>query len=141
MPNANVIDMIDDDDTLTVSWPRAENLNFLEGYRVFFTTISQGTLSSRRRRQATSTVNVNPDKTSAEIDFQAFSRYMVDVSAVYNPPPDRNEVLVVLLPTTTFTTPQRRKIRVATKQGSKFGGSRVKRFGGIVNSWSVWGAL
>ena len=115
MPNARVNDNTVGN-TLTVSWPSADNRNFLGGYRVSFTTISQGTLSSRRRRQtmATSSKDVGRDETMTQIDFQAFSMYMVNVSAIYNPPPDRNEVLVALLPTANFTTPQRRKIRVAT---------------------------
>ena len=111
MPSERVTNTIVGD-TLTVSWPPAENLNYLRGYRVFFTATSLVTPSSRRRRQTTSPVNVGPDQTSTQIGFQPFSTYTVDVSAVYNPPPNANdhEVLVGLLPTTTFTTPERCKL-------------------------------
>ena len=108
MPNAHVtISTVGN--TLTVSWPTAEKSSFLRGYRLFFTVISLVTLSARRHRQTTSPVNVGPDQTSTQIDFQPFSTYTVNVSAVYNPPPNAIEVLVDLLPTTTFVTPERRK--------------------------------
>ena len=109
MPSARVTNTVVGD-TLTVSWPPAEKLNYLRGYCVFFTVTSLATLSSRRCRRTTSSVNVGPDQTSTQIDFQPFSTYTVRVSAMYNPPPNGSEVLVDLLPITTFTTPQRRKI-------------------------------
>ena len=49
-------------------------------------------------------IEVPPDRTCIPLMFSAFTYYMVDVDAVYAPPPDANNVTVRLLPTTTFTT-------------------------------------
>lgn len=111
MPETTVVNNVVGD-RLTVSWPRAENSNFLGGYHVFFTFTSLVTQSAHRRRQITSPVRVDPDQTSADIDFQPFSMYNVSVSAVYNPPSGPSEVLVALLPTATFMTPERGKSHV-----------------------------
>ena len=92
---------------LMVSWPAPTNRNFLIAYRVSFTT-SQPT---RRRTQTpgrtVTLIEISPDRTSTLLMFSAFTDYMVDVDAVYAPPPDASNVTVRLLPTTTFRTPER----------------------------------
>ena len=47
--------------------------------------------------------------TSTILPFTPFLNFTVDVDAVYAPPPDGDRVFIPLLPSTTFTTPQRRK--------------------------------
>ena len=89
-------------DMLTVSWPTPDNTNFLVAYSVSFTK------SSHSQRQ-TSSVEVPAGTTSTTLPFTAFTVYTVDVDAIYAPPPDGNRVSINLLPTTQFTTPQRRK--------------------------------
>ena len=90
-------------DMLTVSWPTPNNTNFLIVYRV-----SYSTSSARSRRQA-SPIDVSAGMTSATLPFIAFTNYTVDVDAIFAPPPDGRSVTVNLLPSTMFTTPQRRK--------------------------------
>ena len=111
MPAARVTVGIGANDTLTVSWPAPENKNFLRAYIISYTSTTRSTSSRRRRRQAgtLTTLRVSADITSTQLRFQIFSSYMVDVSAVYAPPPSNDEVTVILLPTTTFTTPGQRK--------------------------------
>ena len=111
MPAARVTNNIGAGDTLTVSWPTPENVNFLRVYVVSYTSGTRPTPSGRRQRQAGTpmSMNVSATMTRAVLLFQPFSNYMVDVSAVYAPPPSGNEVAVILLPTTTFTTPERSK--------------------------------
>lgn len=88
---------------LTVSWTAPPNQNFLMGYRVRYTT------GSARSRRQTSSVEVSAGTTSTPLPFTAFTSYTVDVDAIYTPPPDGNREFIILLPSTTFTTPQRRK--------------------------------
>ena len=112
MPAARVAESVVGN-TLTVTWPAPENVNFLMSYRVSYTTTSRLTPSGRRRRQTSAPMTL-PDipvtgMRSATLPFQAFSNYSVDVLAVYNPPPSGDEVTVILLPTTNFPTPERRK--------------------------------
>ena len=111
MPAARVENNVGAHDVLTVSWPAPENVNFLRVYVVSYTNTTRSMPSGRRRRQAGTpmSMNVSATMTSAVLPFQPFSNYMVDVSAVYAPPPSGNEVAVILLPTTTFTTPERGK--------------------------------
>ena len=105
-PQAVVNNSVGPNDVLTISWPAPENTNFLVAYRVSFSTSS-----ARRRRQA-STIEVPAGINNTTLPFIAFTDYAVDVDAVYAPPPDRNRVFVNLLPSTTFTTPQRRKNQI-----------------------------
>ena len=105
MPEAKVTNTTTGDE-LTVSWPAATNLNFLDSYRVSYTTSTPGS-STRRRRQA-SPVVVPSGQTSARINFTPYTDYMVSVEAVYTPPPDGTTVTVPLLPTTTFRSEERR---------------------------------
>ena len=105
MPGARVSNE-SNGNVLTVSWPPATNMNFLSFYLVSYTTSTPGS-STRRRRQA-SPVVVPSDQTSAEIDFTPYTDYMVDVDAVYTPPPGGNTVTVPLLPTTAFRSEERR---------------------------------
>ena len=95
-------DNVGPNDVLTISWPTPDNTNFLVAYSVSFTR------SSRSRRQ-TSPVEVPAGTTNAMLPFTAFTDYTVDVDAIYAPPPDGIRVSINLLPTTRFTTPQRRK--------------------------------
>ena len=95
------------DDVLTVSWPPATNLNFLDSYRVSYTTSTPGSSTRRRRQASPITVPVPSDQTSTQIDFTPYTDYMVDVDALYTPPPDGNTVTVPLLPTTTFRSQER----------------------------------
>ena len=111
MPAARVENNIGARDVLTVSWPAPENVNFLRVYIVSYTNTTRSSSNGRRRRQAGTpmSMNVSATMTRAVLQFQPFSNYMVNVSAVYAPPPSGNEVAVALLPTTTFTTPERGK--------------------------------
>ena len=109
MPAARVTVDIGAGDWLTVSWPPPDNMDFLSAYIVFYTSTTRSTSSGRRRRQAGTMFNVSASMTSTTLRFQPFSNYTVNVSAVYAPPPSGNEVAVILLPTTTFTTPERGK--------------------------------
>ena len=65
--------------------------------------------SSHKQRQTPSPIDVHSDTTSAALKFRPFSDYTVDVNAVFAPPPDTVDVVVPLLPTTFFSTPERRK--------------------------------
>lgn len=111
MPAARVTNNIGAGDRLTVSWPLPENENFLRVYIVSYTTTTLSTSSGHRRRQADTpmSMNISTDMTSTSLPFQPFSNYMVTVSAVYAPPPSGDEVAVILLPNTTFSTPERSK--------------------------------
>ena len=102
-PQAIVTNNVGPNDVLIVSWPAPSNTNFLMAYHVSFTT------SSARSRRQISTMEVPASTNSTTLPFTAFTNYTVDVDAIYAPPPDGNRVSINLLPTTKFTTPQRRK--------------------------------
>ena len=105
LPNAQVMDTVSGT-SITFSWPVPENVNFLMNYRVSYSSTPIST-SKRRRRQSPSSdsLTVSADMRSTDLVFQPYSRYMVDVDAIYNPPYSGN-VTVRLLPTTPITTPQ-----------------------------------
>ena len=92
--------------SITFSWPAPENVNFLMNYRVAYSSTPIST-SKRRRRQSLSSdiLTVPADMRSTDLVFQPYSRYIVRVDAIYNPP-NSGEVTVRLLPTTPITTPQ-----------------------------------
>ena len=100
---AVVTNSVSPNDVLTISWPAPSNTNFLVAYHVSFTT---GSAHSRRQ---TSHVEVPAGTTNTMLPFTAFTDYTVNVDAIYAPPPDGIRVSINLLPTTRFTTPQRRK--------------------------------
>ena len=100
---AVVTNSIGPNDVLTISWPAPSNTNFLVAYRVSY-TIS----SAHSQGQAPLTREVPAGTTSTTLPFTAFMSYTVNVDAIYAPPPGNN-VSINLLPTTTFTTPERRK--------------------------------
>lgn len=112
MPAAKVRETVAGN-TLSVTWPAPENTDFLMAYRVSYTSTSRIGTGGRRRRQASTPVTLRDIPAtaprSASLTFQPFSNYAVDVLAVYNPPPTNAEVTVILLPTTNFSTPERRK--------------------------------
>ena len=107
MPATRVTDTTNGNE-LTVSWPAATNMNFLDSYLVSYTTSTPGSSSRRRRQASPITVLVPSAQTSTQIDFTPYTDYMVDVDAVYTPPPNGNNVTVPLLPTTTFRSQERR---------------------------------
>ena len=101
---AVVANNIGPNDVLTISWPPPNNTIFLVAYSVSYTTSS-----ARSRRQMPVVMEVPAGTTSTTLPFSPFLNFTVDVDAVYAPPPDRDRVSIPLLPSTTFTTPQRRK--------------------------------
>ena len=112
-PQAVVTNTVGPGDMLNVSWPAPSNLNFLVAY-----SVSYSTSFARSRRQTP--VEVPAGTTTATLPFMAFTDYTVDVDAIYAPPPDGNRVTVSLLPSTPFTTPQRRKKLLYSRTNEKF---------------------
>ena len=107
MPGARVSNETNGN-VLTVSWPPATNMNFLSFYLVSYTTSTPGSSTRRRRQASPVTVQVPSAQTSAQLMFTPYTDYMVNVDAVYTPPPDGNSVTIPLLPTTTFRSQERR---------------------------------
>ena len=116
-PEAVVSNDVSPNDVLTISWPAPMNANFLVAYRVSYTTSPV-----RGRRQTPSTREVPAGMTRTTLPFAPFTNFIVDVDAVYAPPPDGNRVVIRLLPSTMFTT---------TQKGKKCTAQRFKLF--------VWG--
>ena len=106
LPEARVSNEINGN-VLTVSWPPTTNRNFLMFYNVMYTTSMPGSSTRRRRQASPMFVQVPSDQTRAELMFTPYTDHMVDVDALYTPPPDGNTVTVPLLPTTTFRSPER----------------------------------
>ena len=100
-PEAVVSSDVSPNDVLTISWPAPMNANFLVAYHVSYTTSS-----ARGRRQTPSTSEVPAGMTSTTLPFTPFTDFIVDVDAVYAPPPDGTRVVINLLPPTTFRTPE-----------------------------------
>ena len=108
-PNDQVMMVTVTKTSITLSWPSPENVNFLTSYLLSYTSTPIST-SKRRRRQSPSMNNITLSATMNSVDlmnFQPYSTYMVDVSAVYAPPNSVDPVKVLLIPTTPIITPQR----------------------------------
>ena len=109
MPAARVTNNMGAGGRLTVSWPPPENKNFLRGYIIVYTSIARSTSNESRQMLVgppVITLYVSASMASTSLPFQPFSNYTVDVSALYDLPPSGDGVLVILLPTTTFSTPE-----------------------------------
>ena len=106
MPAARVTDITNGNE-LTVSWPAATNMNFLDSYLISYTTSTPGSSTRRRRQASPITVPVPSGQTSTQIDFTPYTDYTVNVGAVYTPP-NGNNVTVPLLPATMFRSQERR---------------------------------
>ncbi len=86
VPDDTVMHEIGADNNIVVGWPAVtpeDGREFLQRYRIDFTSVPRSTSVRRRKRQSASPLFAGPDATSVTLDPVPYSEYTVMVTAEF----------------------------------------------------------